>query len=79
LSEYAGEIGLFLFREWIVKQKKIQYLTIILGEVDLEYNQKTDGGTVQILIIQITNWKERSKTELTLENSSKLAKVRIGV
>lgn len=46
------EIGLDMLTEWIVKEKYVRYLTLILREVDQEDDQKTGGVTVykQMLI-----------------------------
>jgi len=41
-----------MLTEWIVREKQVIYLTVILIEVDEEDDQKTDGGILykQILI-----------------------------
>jgi hypothetical protein len=41
-----------MLREWIVREIRVKYLRIILGEVDYYKDQNTDGGNMykQILI-----------------------------
>jgi hypothetical protein len=68
--------------EWSVKERSVKFLTVILGEVDEEDDQKIDGGTVykQVLInAELRTGKIGQKNRADWEKSIKGVRVSIGL